>query len=533
MKPRILFVGEASYLHTGYAVYTKEVLSRLFKTNKYDIMEFGIYGSRRDERITTVPWKFVGNLPNNSEEEATYNASPFNQFGEWKFEEVCLLHKPHLVINISDYWQHSYIGRSPLRKYFNWLWLATVDGIPQNPEWLGTYADCDGLMAYSDWGKQVLEENGLNVVCTASPSADSSFIPLDTGELKKSLGFEGYDIIGTIMRNQKRKLYPDLFQIFKQLLKKFPKTLLYCHVSYPDNGWDIPQLLLEHELSSRVLFTYVCRHCQNVFPSFYSDILTFCSNCRQNTAVLASSQFGVNEATLCRIINLFDVYVQHSISEGFGIPVVEAASAGIPVVCTDYSAMSDVVRKLGGEPIKVHKLSLEAETGRYMAVPDNQHCLELLERHLSLPNPLRTVKRVRTREAFETNYSWEATAAKYAAYIEELKISNIEKKWNSSPQIFEPASQLPNNISNSEFAKWLILNVLGKPELLNSLMHLRLIRDLNVGFTYGGVGGFYYNDHSHICEKQVKQPFGRKEAYNHFVSLRARDNYWERRRIGQ
>lgn len=531
MKPRILFIGESSFLHTGYAVYTREVLARLHNTNKFDILEFGIYGSNKDPRLQGIPWKFVGNLPNNPDEEAKYNSNQFNQFGEWRFDEVCLLHRPHLVINISDYWQHSYIERSPLRKYFNWLWLATVDGIPQNPQWLDSYARCDGLFTYSDWGKEVLESNGLKVLETASPSADNRYVPMDSKVLKGQLGLEDYAIIGTIMRNQKRKLYPDLFKVFKKLLKKYPKTLLYCHVSYPDNGWDIPQLLLENELCSKVLLTYLCKNCRKVFPSLYSDILTNCPNCKQNSAVIASSQQGVDEETLSKIVNLFDVYVQYSNCEGFGIPCVEAAAAGIPVIATDYSAMSDVVRKLGGKPIKLLKLSLEAETGRYMSIPDDNHCLELLEEIISLPNSLHSIKRIKTRENFEKNYSWDVTAAKYTNYANKLNLDLLEKNWNSPPQIFEPARDLPN-IDNVEFAKWLIINVLGKPELLNTLMHLRLIKDLNAGFSYGGIGGFYFNDHSYICEKQTKQEFNKDVAYKHFTSLRSRENYWETRRVG-
>jgi glycosyltransferase involved in cell wall biosynthesis len=530
MKPRILFIGESSYLNTGYAVYTNEVLSRLHQTGKFDILEFGIYGSNRDPRVQQVPWKFVGNLPDNKEQEDKYNSNPFYQFGEWRFEEVCLLHKPHLVINISDFWQHSYVGRSPYRKYFNWLWLATVDGVPQNPEWLSVYADCDGLMTYSDWGKEVLEQNGLKVICSAPPSADSVFIPLNGKELKKSLGYEGYDIIGTVMRNQKRKLYPDLFEIFSRLLKKHPKTLLYCHTSYPDNGWDIPQLLLEHNLCSKVLFTYICRNCHNVVPSFYSDIITFCHNCKNNTMVLASSQAGVSNNVLSRIINLFDIYVQHAVCEGFGIPVVEAAACGINVAATDYSATCDNTRKVNGTPIKVEKLSLEAETGRYLATPSNDHLYELIDSYLSLPEPIKTLKKVRSREGFEKHYSWDMTAEKYAAYAEELNVGKLDKLWSSPPNIHHPPAQYPKDLNNTEFSKWLIVEVLGKPELLNSLMHLRLIRDLNIGFTYGGVGGYYYNDYSYICEKQLKQDFTKEHAFNHFTSLRHRDNQWEAQR---
>jgi glycosyltransferase involved in cell wall biosynthesis len=51
---------------------------------------------------------------------------------------------------------------------------------------------------------------------------------------------------------------------------------------------------------------------------------------------------------MCLIYNLFDLYIQYHNSEGFGIPVIEAAACGTPVIATDFSAVCDVVRKVDG-----------------------------------------------------------------------------------------------------------------------------------------------------------------------------------------
>ena len=45
-KKRILFCNETSFLNTGYSVYGREVIGRIFNTNKYEIAEFGIYASK-------------------------------------------------------------------------------------------------------------------------------------------------------------------------------------------------------------------------------------------------------------------------------------------------------------------------------------------------------------------------------------------------------------------------------------------------------------------------------------------------------
>jgi glycosyltransferase involved in cell wall biosynthesis len=50
---------------------------------------------------------------------------------------------------------------------------------------------------------------------------------------------------------------------------------------------------------------------------------------------------------LNRLNNLFDVTVLPSTGEGFGLPIIESLAAGVPVVATDYSACSELVRGRG------------------------------------------------------------------------------------------------------------------------------------------------------------------------------------------
>ena len=89
-KRRILFCGEASYLSTGYATYTREVLRRLHATGKYDIAELGTYGKPEEPEIKDVPWKFYPNIPDikNTEAVQEYNSNNINQFGAWKLNQT-------------------------------------------------------------------------------------------------------------------------------------------------------------------------------------------------------------------------------------------------------------------------------------------------------------------------------------------------------------------------------------------------------------------------------------------------------------
>ena len=132
--------------------------------------------------------------------------------------------------------------RSPYRNFFNWCLMPTVDAAPQARQWIATYQSADACFTYSDWAGKVLQQQSggkINYLGSAPPSAHPAYSPSDDKDaVKKSLGMDpDWKIVGTVMRNQRRKLYPDLFEAFRLLLNKVdndPSYKLYCHTSYPD-----------------------------------------------------------------------------------------------------------------------------------------------------------------------------------------------------------------------------------------------------------------------------------------------------------
>ncbi len=86
-KRRILFSTEASYLHTGFSTYLREIMRRLHSTGKFELAELGSYGHtpELDARAGKIPWKYYHSMPCNSVEEEEYKKDyKENQFGKWK-----------------------------------------------------------------------------------------------------------------------------------------------------------------------------------------------------------------------------------------------------------------------------------------------------------------------------------------------------------------------------------------------------------------------------------------------------------------
>lgn len=542
-KPRILFCSEASFLSTGFAVYALEVLSRLNDTGKFELAELGAYGKQSDPRAKHLPWTYYGVMPEDDDERGkeVYNSSNSNQFGRWKFEEACLKFRPDVVVAYKDPWMDAYIFTSPFRQFFHLAAMPTVDSIPLQDEWVADYLSADGVFAYCDWGLEQLVRQGgrgIKAVAATPPGADLSiFTPVSNKAAhKREMGLpEDSFVVGTVMRNQARKLFPDLIEAFSLFCQTAPrklaqKTFLYLHTSHPDIGWDIPRLIRESGLGHKIYLTYACGACGMAFPSLYQDVKGICKNCGQGTAILPGSMGGVTQQFLARVYNLFDAHVQYSVAEGLGMPQLEAAACAVPVFAVDYSAMSDVVRKVKGIPIKVERFFREPGTHAFRAYPDNKDFAQKLIRFLSAPSDVREKMRFDARKGVEEHFTYERTAKIWTEYFDSLSLPEQSQTWLSPPCYHQPAQQIPDGLSNEQFVKWCMVNVAGRPDLAHSYLSLKMTKELHWGCTMVGTGGLAFNEASMLGLQPRWSDFTREHALKVFLGLAQHKNEWEQRR---
>jgi|TARA_B100000073_G_scaffold84137_1_gene64744 glycosyltransferase involved in cell wall biosynthesis len=506
-KLKILMVSEASFLSSGFGTYTKEILSRLYATDKYEIAEFACYGKVNDPKDKDIHWRYYANAVGSEDPRSKeYNSSMENQFGRWRFERVLLDFRPDVVIDVRDYWMNAYQQFSPLRPFFHWILMPTVDSAPQQEDWIDTFMHADAIFTYSDFGRDTLADqsnNKINYIDTVSPGVSLDiFKPLpNRQEVKKALGVDDKFIIGGVMRNQKRKLIPELFAAFKQLLNKMQeennpigeKLFLHLHTSYPDAGWDLPKLLKEYEVGNRVLFTYSCKNCGFFRPSKYSHPLSVCPKCGSKSFSMPNVSSGLSQTDLNVIFNTFDFYVQYAICEGFGMPQVEAGAAGVPIASVDYSAMNDVVNKLNGYPIKVNQFFKELETQAIRVYPDNDSFVEILTEYLNLPDVLKEQKRHETRQLVEKYYNWDDIAKKWETYLDNIKLTGLQGQWDQRIPPIQPTGDL-NKDGNAYdvLINWISTNM-PHHQISTSISTLNMIRNLDYGFAINGMQTQNYN----------------------------------------
>lgn len=541
-KTKILFVSEASWLSTGYSVYTKEVLSRLNQIDTFEVAELSCYVDHDDPNIQKSPWKVYPNKPRPEDPGySTYKSNVVAQFGDISFNHVLLNFMPDIVMDIRDWWMIEFEQRSPFRDFFHWAIMPTVDAEPQNSQWINTYDSADSVFAYSEFGRDTMlnQCNTINFIDVASPAASKSFFPVDNKkEHKKNMGLNPDSlIIGTVMRNQKRKLYPDLFSSFAKILDRTnnPDLYLYVHTYYPDIGWDLPQLIQENNLSSRILMTYKCKKCSTISVDFFKNSVQVCNNCKHFSNQLVGISNSIDETELSKIYNCFDIYVQYANSEGFGMPQLEAASCGLPVVSTYYSAMRSVIDNIAG--FGIHPLSYykECETGCNRAVPDNEAFISLIlgmcKSYEENPNWF-IEQGAQIRNSALSHYTWDKAADAWAKRFKQIEPRDQSETWFSASRIKQPKTNIPSGLKNvNDITNYIFENVLCKPEWIGGHIWRRMLKDLTFGYKCENMNKDFYFNESHKQSQNSNTSFSPQDALTEMLNFRNQINEWEQARI--
>ena len=529
---RILLVGEATWLQTGYATYMAQVARRLVSAG-HEVAEIACYGDPNDARRAGIPWPafFVTTRGADYPQCGLYPSQP--SFGATAFEEAVLEFKPEVVISARDPWTDAFIQYSPLRPFFRWVFMHPVDGEPQDEEWLAAVSQADVVLTYSDYGRDVLSRyQRIRLGGVASPGAETEvFHPVDQGQAREMLGIPPDSlVVGAVMRNQGRKLFPELFEAFSRLLKSAPEHIsrqlyLYCHTAWPDVGWDLPKYILRNSCSHRCLFTFGCRSCGGAFASLWQEPAGSCLHCGSSQIATPTVSMGLPRSLMGAVYSSMDVCVQYSVCEGFGMPQVESACCGTPVMSVDHTAMSSVCRQIGGTPIRVGRYFTENETGRVLALPDNDDLVRKLIDFLSLPPAARKAAGFRQRAMALKAFDYDVAGDVWKTAVASL--SAPEASYDSPRRNLPPLVRPDETLGHQEWVERAVISALGISPIKAGYLIQRVVRDLNRG----------YSDNlfvpSQFCPPGPcgrMSAFDRDSAWRILEAERRRTEFWEGRR---
>jgi glycosyltransferase involved in cell wall biosynthesis len=203
-----------------------------------------------------------------------------------------------------------------------WIAWVPIDSDSIGPSLVDRLKVVDYPVAMSHHGAQQMRDVGVEPAAIIPHAVDTSvFKPLDRDECRAGLGIDKDTfLVGMVMANKgDRKQYPQQLRAVKQFSDMHPdldvRVFLHTEPTQQMAGWDMKSLVEKVGLRGKV----------------------FSTNQYDTSIVPAKPEL------MARIYNSFDVLMNCSAGEGFGIPIIEAQACGIPVIVGSWTSMPELV----------------------------------------------------------------------------------------------------------------------------------------------------------------------------------------------
>lgn len=202
------------------------------------------------------------------------------------------------------------------RKLIHWM---PVDTEPMGERDIATLRATGGIpICMSQFGTEQIRREGFDPIYVPHGIETQVFKPDDVGgkAVRNKYGINPDTfVIGMACVNKpdSRKGIDQQMQAFSIFHKRHPDSLLFMH-TFPKGGWELEKIALNLGIANAIKF-----------PDQYSIV----------------SQMIPAEG-VAQWYNSLDLLSACSEGEGFGLPILEAQSCGIPVVTSNFSAMTEL-----------------------------------------------------------------------------------------------------------------------------------------------------------------------------------------------
>jgi len=509
-KKKIVLHSNNCRAKTGFGKHMRHLLTYLYKTGKYEIIEFANGKMWNDPELSYMPWKCYGSLPHepNIIEEIKSDQSKLRSanYGHYTIDNLIKQEKPDIYLGIEDIWGLEGFWNKKWWKKINSLIWTPIDSLPLLDKHIEAAQNTQNLIVQASFAQKDLKDKGFkNVHLLPVPIDTDNFYRLDDdvrSKLRQSNNISDNSfVIGFVFRNQLRKSVPNLLEAFKIFQQKNPqsdaKLLLHTHWS---EGWDIPRLIREKGIDhNSVLTTYYCDNCKSyeIKPFIGQDLdCRFCgsSKTQQTTQILR----GVSETQLNEIYNLMDVYCHPFTSGGQEIPIQEAKLTELITLVTNYSCGTDYSsKKSGGLPLNWTEYR-EPGTQFIKASTESNHIASQLSKVYSMPKEDLSEYGRKAREFVIQFCSIDSVCTKFEKLIKKMKPTSWDFDFS---YVQKDPSYVPSAIENDrEFIIDLYKNILktdAETEDQNGIAH---------------------------WEHRLKTDLDRQKVYEYFVNVAITDN---------
>ncbi len=251
-----------------------------------------------------VEWGPIPIYPNNARDWGLKHGKFF--YDDWKAD---------ILITLVDSWVLAGMDQA-----IKWIPWCPVDHDPIPPLVLSTLKNTFGIVrpiAMSEFGYRKMTEAGIKAFYIPHGVNVNGYCP-NPETRKAARGQYNWDekfVIGTVATNHsERKNWVAMMKAVAKFSKGKTDIVWYCHTNPIDDRGINLALLRENLGLEKITF----------FPS------------------RVQIQAGIEREIMAKAYNSMDVFLLPSKGEGFGIPIVEAQSCGVPVILADNTAQTEL-----------------------------------------------------------------------------------------------------------------------------------------------------------------------------------------------
>jgi D-inositol-3-phosphate glycosyltransferase len=309
--PKMLYVGDYP-VPTGFGIVSKNLISTFRK--HYDMHIIGI--------------NYFGDYDPLIEGLKVYPASAGGGeiYGFDKFFKLLIQLQPEVCFVLNDIWiAMDYNKRiAEYNKAFPenktvFVLYTPIDAENIKEDFVKGVDNFDHIITYTEYGRRQLYLGGFNGLVHVIPHGVdlSRFKRMDKKSVKSTmkLGADSFVVLN-VSRNQPRKRLDLFFYIFAEWVKRYkiPENVrVYYHGALQDYGIDIIQWCEHLGIKDRLAISR---------PDLTPDN-------------------GLTDEQMNMVYNCADVFLTTTAAEGWGLPIAEAMSVGVPCILPNHSALAE------------------------------------------------------------------------------------------------------------------------------------------------------------------------------------------------
>jgi len=209
-------------------------------------------------------------------------------------------------------------------RFTKWIQYAPQDGEPPMKQWSNIYKMADKVVAMSDYGRYVFKRYFNMDTPRIWHGVDTNIF----NNREKPENLKNHFVLGNLNRNQPRKQPVRTMRAFAKFAKDKPDVLLHMQMDWRDEfGWPL-----------------------DYFANMYGI----------RNKMIPPQRVGVPREEVAKIYNMWDLNLNATGGEGFGLTHIEGFACGLPSIACDYTTSRELIAEgelsPRGELVKVKDL---------------------------------------------------------------------------------------------------------------------------------------------------------------------------------